>query len=161
MHTGIVSPWKRTGKVSEEFPLSAIKEQVEVEISTVRVLIVDDFVELHSLIKTHLEHEAKWEIVGSALDGLDAIQKAVDLRPDLVLLDIHLPKLNGIEAARQIRELVPRARILFLSSNTHQDVVEAALNAGGLGYIPKWKIAECLLPGMQSVLEGQPFILFD
>lgn len=131
------------------------------KVSEVRVLVVDDFAPWHSLIKTQLEHEPEWQIIGSAMNGVDAIQKATDLQPDLVLMDIHLPRLNGIEAARQIRALVPQVKIIFLSSNTHPDVIEAALNAGGLGYIPKAKIAECLLPGMKSVLAAQPFIIFD
>jgi len=151
-------------QMSEEFPLVVMKEkleQLEVNIAVVRVLIVDDFAPWHSLIKTQLEHEPKWQIIGSALDGLDAVQKTRDLQPDLLLMDICLPKLNGIEAARQIRELVPEAKIIFLSSNMHPDVAEAALNAGGLGCIPKWNVAECLVPGIESVLAGQPFILFE
>ena len=131
------------------------------KVPVVRILIVDDFTPWHSLIKTRLEYEPQWQIVGSALDGLDAIQKTINLQPDLVLMDIYLPKLDGLEAARQIRELVPQTKIIFISSNGHLDVVEAALNAGGLGYIPKWKIAECLVAGMESVLLGQSFILFD
>ena len=76
--------------------------------------------------------------------------------------DGHLPsEAQRIEAARQIRELVPEAKIIFLSSNMHPDVAEAALNAGGLGCIPKWNVAECLVPGIESVLAGQPFILFE
>lgn len=138
-----------------------MKEQVQVDVQVVRVLIVDDFVAWHSLIRTQLKNDQKWQIVGTAQDGLDAIQKVTDLRPDLVLMDIRLPKLNGIEAAREIRKLAPQAKMIFLSSNTDPGVVEAALDTGCLGFIPKWRIAECLLAGMESVLIGQQFILFD
>lgn len=160
-YVGIVFHVNEHTKFPRSFRLIVLKEQVEVKVSEVRVLIVDDFAPWHSLIKTQLELETEWRIIGSALDGLDAVQKTAELLPDLVLMDIHLPKMNGIEAARQIRAMIPQAKIIFLSSDTDPGVIEAALSAGGLGYISKAKIAECLLRGMKSVLAGQPFILFD
>jgi DNA-binding NarL/FixJ family response regulator len=100
----------------------------------VRVLLVDDFEAFRRFIRTTLD--APLQVVGEASDGLEAVQKAKQLQPDLILLDIALPGLNGIEAARQIRKLSPRSKILFLSQESSADVVEEALKFGA-GYIVK------------------------
>lgn len=97
-------------------------------------------------------------VVGEAADGLDAVEKAEALRPDLILLDVGLPTLNGIEAARRILALDPDTRILFLSENQSWDVVEAALGVGGPGYVLKSDAGRDLLSAMEAVVEGQRFI---
>jgi DNA-binding NarL/FixJ family response regulator len=86
------------------------------------------------------------------------MQKAEELQPDLILLDISLPKLNGIELARKVRKLVPKAKILFLSSNSDPDVVRAAFCAGGAGYVLKVDAGGALLAGMEAVLLGKQFV---
>jgi DNA-binding NarL/FixJ family response regulator len=98
------------------------------------------------------------EIVGEATDGLEAVQKAQELNPDLVLLDIGLPNLKGIEAAHRIGELVPKAKILFVTQNDDADVVKAALNNGAHGYIWKVDAGPELLAGIEAVLRGQRFV---
>lgn len=126
--------------------------------SGIRVLIVDDFGPWQGLITHQLGQEARLRVVGSASDGLEAIQKAEELQPDLILLDVGLPKLNGIEAARQIRRLVPKAKIIFLSSDPDPDVVRAAFLVGGRGYVLKSDAACALWPGVEAVLLGRQFI---
>lgn len=126
--------------------------------SFLRVLIVDDFDPWLGFVVQLLRQQPHVRIVGFASDGLEAIQKAEEFQPDLILLDIGLPKLDGIEAARQIRKFVPKAKLLFLSSNSDPDVVRAAFLAGGQGYVLKSDAEEALLPGIEAVLLGKQFV---
>jgi CheY-like chemotaxis protein len=107
-----------------------------------------------------LEKRPEFQIVGQASDGLEAIQKAAMLQPDLVLLDIGLPKLNGLRAAEQIRRLAPRSKILFLSQEFSLDVVQHALDLGALGYLHKTRAGELLL-AIDSVLAGRQYVSTD
>jgi DNA-binding NarL/FixJ family response regulator len=75
------------------------------------------------------------QVIGEAADGLEAVQKALELKPDLVLMDIGLPSLNDIDAARQIRKLVPESRIIFLSQESSAEMVQEALSLGAQGYV--------------------------
>jgi DNA-binding NarL/FixJ family response regulator len=97
------------------------------------------------------------QIVGEASDGLQAVQKAEELQPDLILLDIGLPKLNGIEAARQIRKSAPQSRIIFVSEESSPDIVGEALR-GTCGYVVKSKAEHDLLATVDAVLEGSQFL---
>ena len=101
----------------------------------VRVLIVDDFRQWQSFVIKQLAQYPDVSVVGLAADGLEAVFQAEELQPDLILLDVSLPHLDGIEAARRIRRFVPNAKILFLSSSSDADVVRDAFCAGGQGYV--------------------------
>ena len=100
----------------------------------------------------------EWQIICEASDGSEAVQKAEELKPDLVLLDIGLPKLNGIEVARQVRQLSPNSKILFLSTDNSPDVVQAALSTGAHGYVYKARAQSDLLPAIDAVLRGKQFV---
>jgi len=89
---------------------------------------------------------------------LEAIQKAVELRPDLIVLDIGLPSLNGIETARQIRKLVPEAKIIFLTQESSSDVVQLAISLGARGYVVKNKAGTDLVAAVEAVLSGMRFV---
>jgi CheY-like chemotaxis protein len=104
-----------------------------------------------------LQARPEWQIISEASDGLEAVQKAERLKPDLIVLDIGLPKLNGIEAARQIRQLSPSSKALFLSQNSDLDVVGAALGTAR-GYVYKTDFRRDFLPAIQAVLRGQQFV---
>jgi DNA-binding NarL/FixJ family response regulator len=91
-------------------------------------------------------------------DGLVAVQKAEQLRPDLILMDIGLPMLNGIEAARRILDRAPQSRILFLSENRSSDIAREALRTGAGGYVLKADAARDLLPAIEAILQGKRFV---
>ena len=126
--------------------------------SSIRILIVDDYEPWRRFERLTLLAREEMHIVGEVSDGDEAIQKAEELKPDLVLLDIGLPTLNGIEAARRIRQVSPNSKILFISENRSPDVAEAALSTGASGYVAKSDGASQLLPAIKAVLEGKRFI---
>ena len=97
-------------------------------------------------------------VIGVASDGLEAVQKAEELQPDLILLDIGLPSLNGIEVARQIRKLSPKSKILFVSQESSADIVQGALGTGAQGYVLKSDAERELLEGVNAVLRGEQFV---
>ncbi len=105
-----------------------------------------------------LQRHPESQVIAEASDGLEAVQRAEDLKPDLILIDIGLPKLNGIEAAQQIRQLSPSSKIVFLSQNNNLDVVRAALGTGALGYVRKTDAKRELLLALDAVLRGEQFI---
>jgi DNA-binding NarL/FixJ family response regulator len=125
---------------------------------SIRVLVVEDYESWRRYLSTLLLKHMGLQVIGEVSDGLDAVQKAEELQPDLILLDIGLPRLNGIEAARRIRRVSPDSKILFVSENRSPDVAEEALNAGAVGYVLKSDSESELLPGIRAVLEGKRFI---
>jgi len=122
-----------------------------------RVLLVEDYEPFRRLVREKLQTRPELEVVGEATDGEQAVQKAEELQPDLIVLDIGLPKLNGIEAAHRISKLLPSTTILFLSQNDDADIVEAALSNGAKGYVLKLDTEHELLPAVGAVLRGERF----
>jgi DNA-binding NarL/FixJ family response regulator len=126
--------------------------------TSVRVLVVDDYEPWRHFVSTTLQNQPELQVIGEAWDGLEAVQKAQQLKPDLILLDVGLPTLNGIESARRIRAVSPDSKILFLSENRSWDIAEEALRAGGGGYLVKSDSASELLPAIKAVLQGKQFV---
>lgn len=124
----------------------------------VRILIAEDFEPFRRFVCVALQAEPEWQVIADVSDGLQVVQKAVELKPDLVLLDIGLPTLNGIEAAEQIRTLVPDAKVLFVTQHDDDDILAAALSNGARGYLLKVHAKRELLPAVEAVLEGRHFI---
>jgi DNA-binding NarL/FixJ family response regulator len=124
----------------------------------VRILVVDDFEPWRHFVSSMLLVKPELQVVGEASDGLEAVQKTLELKPDLVLMDIGLPTLNGIEAARQIRKLAPESKILFLSQESSAEVVQQALNLGAWGYVVKTTAGSELLAALETVISGKKFI---
>ena len=122
------------------------------------VLVIEDYEPFRRFICSTLGKRPELQIVGEASDGLQAVQKVQELQPDLILLDIGLPTLNGIEAASRISRLVPAAKVLFLSQNNDADVVAAALSDGAKGYVRKENALTDLLPAIEAVLRGDRFV---
>jgi DNA-binding NarL/FixJ family response regulator len=125
---------------------------------SVRILVVDDYEPLRRFIASMLGKRSEWRIIAEVADGLEAVHKAEELQPDLILLDIGLPTLNGIEAARRIRSLSPKSKILFVSQESSADVVQEALSSKALGYVVKAHAGTELLAAVEAVLKGQQFI---
>lgn len=125
--------------------------------TSIRVLVVDDFEPWRQRICSVLQARLEFRVVGQAGDGLEAVQKAEKLQPDLIVLDIGLSNLNGLEAAKCILQVAPGAKIIFLTSNSDRDVVRAALSAGAQGYVLKIDAGRELLTAVERVLGGDDF----
>jgi DNA-binding NarL/FixJ family response regulator len=123
-----------------------------------RVLIVDDYELWRRHIRSALQNHPRWQIVGEAGDGLEAIEKAATLRPDLILLDVSLPTVDGIESAPRILSAHPQVRILFLSEHRSPDIIEAAFATKACGYLLKSEAGRELLSAMQTIMDGNQFI---
>jgi DNA-binding NarL/FixJ family response regulator len=122
-----------------------------------RILVVEDHEAFRRVICTALQRRAEFQIIEAA-DGLEAVQKVEELQPDLILLDINLPKLHGFEVAKQIRRLAPYARLLFMSQESSPDNVREGFRLGASGYIQKLHAATDLLPAIDAVLGGRRFV---
>jgi len=134
-----------------------IKHTEAVQMSLVRILLVDDFSLWQDFVRTCFKERSEAHILGIASTALEAIQKAEDLQPDLILLDIDLPDMSGLETAERIRQLVPKTKIIFLTGHSDPEFVREAFRAGGDGYILKWDAAKELVAGTESVLLGRKF----
>jgi CheY-like chemotaxis protein len=128
------------------------------ETSSIRVLVAEDSEEFRKFICSTFGERPEFRIVGEDTDGLQALQRADELQPDLILLDIGLPSLNGIEVARQVLKLSPKSKILFVSQESSPDVVREALGTGAHGYVVKMDAASELLIGVSAVLRGDQFV---
>ena len=128
------------------------------ETSSIRVFVVEDSEEFRNFICSTLGERPELQIVGEDSDGLQAVQRADKLQPDLILLDIGLPSMNGIAAARRIRELSPKSKILFVSQESSVDVVQEGLALGALGYVVKSDAGKELLTAVEAVIQGRQYL---
>lgn len=123
-----------------------------------RILIVDDYEPWRRFVCGALQMQPNLQIIGEAGDGLEAVQQTQALRPDLIVMDIGLPALNGIEASHRIHRLYPETKILFASQNNDRDVLEAALSNGARGYLLKADGQSELLDAIEAVSRGEKFV---
>jgi DNA-binding NarL/FixJ family response regulator len=148
--------------VLDEFAIQNLESKLndspyEVErIKKIRILIVDDFEPWRQAVCSLLAESDNLQIVGECSDGLDAVNQSNVLRPDLVLLDVQLPTMNGLIAARSIQRECPDTRILFLSSYQSIDIMQEALKVGD-GFVVKADAAQDLLPILGAVIRQEPF----
>lgn len=124
----------------------------------IRVLLVDDFADWRNAVLAKFRKYPRLQVVGYAADGVEAVLRAKELQPDLILLDIGLPKLNGIGAAREIRKISIESKIVFLSQQVDPDIVRAAIGAGGHGYVVKSDAEGDLFAAVQAVMLGKKFV---
>ena len=124
--------------------------------TVIRILLVDDFEPWRHSVRSILQGRA--QLFDEVADGLEAVRRASELKPNLILLDIGLPSLNGIEAAERINQVAPGAKVIFLSMNNHVDIVKAALSNGASGYVLKRDAGAELLPAIKAVLEGKRYV---
>ena len=128
------------------------------EASTVRVLVVDDYEPFRQFVCSTLGKRQDLQVIGEASDGLEAVRKAEELKPDMMVLDIGLPTLNGIEVARRIRKLFPECKLLFLSQESSVDLAQAAFSLGALGYVVKAHAGSELSDAVEAVCQGRLFL---
>jgi len=129
-----------------------------VETSSFWILVADSFEPWLRYVRSTVNRRDGLLIVGEARDGLQAVQKAIQLRPDLILLNISLDTINGVEAAKQIRKAFPGAKLLFVTQIIDQDIMAEALSNGADGYILKMDAEHELLPAIEAIRRGEKFI---
>jgi DNA-binding NarL/FixJ family response regulator len=123
-----------------------------------RILVVDDSDRFRQFLVLSLRKRAEFQLVYEASDGLEAVARAEELKPELILLDVGLPGVNGIEAGRRIRKISPNSKILFVSLESSADVVQEALRLGAQGYLLKADAGDELLPAVDAVLQGRQYL---
>lgn len=128
---------------------------------SIRVLVVEDFEPFRELLCSILQKKKSQVMIDQASDGLEGVQKALELQPDLILLDLGLPKLNGAEAAKQMRKLAPGSKILCVSHESDPHVVQEMLQLGASGYVHKPRAGEELVSAVEAVLAGKQFVSHD
>ena len=123
----------------------------------IRLLIADDHELVREGLRKVLEPRREWEVCGEAANGREAVEKAGQLRPDLVIIDFSMPELNGLEAARQIRAALPRTEVIILNMHETDSLVRDVLAVGARGFILKSDAGRVLVQAVEAVLNGKPF----
>ena len=126
-----------------------------------RILIADDQPTIRTIVRSTLEKVPYFEVCGEAVDGAKAIEEAKKLKPDVVVLNITMPILNGFEAAREIKALLPETAIVILSSHADQRFVEAAKKIGVRSYVSKSKVGDALIKSIEAAVNGEDFVLIE
>lgn len=124
---------------------------------TIRILLVDDHPIVRQGLRTLLEGHGGWQVVGEASDGAEALEKASELKPDVMVLDVTMPKMNGLEACRLLRRQAPQLEILFVTQHDSPQMMREALEAGARGYVVKSNAARDLLEAVEAVSQHRVF----
>lgn len=124
---------------------------------TIRILLVDDHPIVRQGLRTLLEGHSGWQVIGEASDGEEAVEKAKDLSPDVMVLDVTMPRMNGLEACRLLRQECPRLEILFVTQHDSPQMMREALEAGARGYVVKSNAARDLLAAVDAVSQHRVF----
>ena len=125
--------------------------------SAVRILVADDHEIVRQGLRALLEAQPGWQVVAEAIDGREALDKAKRLRPDVVVLDVSMPNLNGLEATRQIRKALPETEVLILTMHDSEQLVREVLEAGARGYVLKSDAGRALVTAVESLRNCKPY----
>ena len=123
-----------------------------------RILVADDHELVRRGARAVLHSRPGWRVVGEATDGREAVEKTIELKPDVAIVDISMPELDGVEVARQIQKTVPDTKVLVLTMHESDQMVQRALDAGALGYVLKSDLTENLVKAVKAVSEGKRFL---
>ena len=124
----------------------------------IRVLVADDYEPWRRCVSSLFSRHPEWLIVGEVSDGVEAVRKAAELKPDVVLLDLSLPRLNGVEAANRIRLSTPMTKIVFITAYRDSEAKETVLRNQADGYVLKWEISRELPPAIEAIVCGRKFV---
>ena len=125
------------------------------EFARVRVMLVDDQSDIRKVLQLMLERTGQFEVVGQAGDGEEAVRVAAELLPDVIVMDVMMPKKNGVEACREIMEALPDTRVVMLTASTEEDAVIQALAAGATAYLPKMSDLDQLVSTLKAAAAGE------
>jgi DNA-binding NarL/FixJ family response regulator len=128
---------------------------------TVRILVVDDHPVVRQGLRALIGSRPEWEIIDEAEDGIQAVERADRLQPDVVVLDVSMPKMNGLEACRQIRRNAPKSEVLFVTQHDSPQMMREAISAGAKGYIVKSDAARDLMAALEAVSQHKFFGVHD
>lgn len=123
-----------------------------------RILIVDDHALVRRGAREVLNSQRGWRVVGEAANGIEAVDKAIDLKPDVAIVDVGIPHLDGIEVTRRIRKVAPDIKVLVLTMDESDQMVRRALDAGAQGYVLKSDLTDCLPKAVKAIVEGNRFL---
>ena len=128
---------------------------------TVRILIADDYPTIRKMVRQTLELHPHFEVCGEAQDGAKAVEEAARLKPDVVVLNVTMPVLNGFEAARKIKASLPEIAIVILSTSTDQRFIEEAKKVGARAYVAKTELGKALVKAIETAVQGGDFVLME
>jgi NarL family two-component system response regulator LiaR len=144
-----------------EFMVDSTGAQPQQADRRVRVLIADDHPDIRKAVRSMLQKDSRFEVCGEAVDGAEAILEARKLKPDVVVLNIRMPVLNGFEAAREIKTTLPRTAIVILSASADERFVQEAKKIGVRAYVAKTKAGESLVKAIEAAVVGDDFVVVE
>jgi len=127
------------------------------EDKTIKLLLVDDHAVVRDGIRARLEQQAHYQVVGEAVNGREALQKVGELNPDIVLMDISMPVMNGMDAAKQLREKFPEVKVIILTMHEHKEYIQGVIRCGAQGYIVKDVSPAEMINAIQTVVNGETY----
>jgi DNA-binding NarL/FixJ family response regulator len=127
---------------------------------TLRILIADDHPAVRHGLRAILSEHPEWQVVAEAEDGLEALDKVSRLNPDVVVLDVSMPKMNGLTVCRRIRESTPKCEVLIVTQHDSPQMMQEAMGCGAGGYVVKANLARDLLPAVEAVSQHKDFVAF-
>lgn len=127
----------------------------------IRVVVADDHPVVRGMVRTALQQHPHFEVCGEAENGADAIEEVKRVRPDVVVLNVTMPLVNGFQAAREIKKYTPETAIVILSSHADKHFIAEAKKIGVRAYVPKSKIGQALIEALEAAVKGDDFIVLE